>query len=227
MKCGAERVRDPQQHEEVQVTESTDHSSASDATPPSSPRRGRSPLRKLSDEQELELTRLYSETKTPVPDIARRFGIGQSSVYRVSQLHGARLRSGTAAKPTAAAKPKPQTEPSQEQAKPRRRPGRPRRSAAQSAPAAASATTAAPSSPQTGRGRRSGNTQTASGPRRAGRGATQASAPRATNASAAASSQYRVVFVAETVIQAGTVREAIAQAEARGATEIRSIIQAD
>jgi len=35
------------------------------------------------------------------------------------------------------------------------------------------------------------------------------------------------VFVAETVIQAGTVREAIAQAEARGATEIRSIVQAD
>ncbi len=224
------------------MTESTDTSSASDGTPSSSPGRRRSPLRKLSDEQELELTRLYSETETPVPDIARRFGIGEASVYRVSQRHGARLRTRTSVKPRAAAKPK--TEASQAQAKPRRTPGRPRRTAAPAVPAAAltaSTTSAAAASPRTGRGRRSQSTQTASGPRRAGRGAArataqraaQATAPRTTraraprSARASAVSRYRVVFVAETVIQAGTVREAIAQAEARGATEIRSIVQAD
>ncbi len=217
------------------MTESTDTSSASDGTPSSSPGRRRSPLRKLSDEQELELTRLYSETETPVPDIARRFGIGEASVYRVSQRHGARLRTRTSVKPRAAAKPK--TEASQAQAKPRRTPGRPRRTAAPAVPAAAltaSTTSAAAASPRTGRGRRSQSTQTASGPRRAtAQRAAQATAPRTTraraprSARASAVSRYRVVFVAETVIQAGTVREAIAQAEARGATEIRSIVQAD
>jgi transposase-like protein len=55
-------------------------------------RRGVLPRRKLSDEQEREVTRLYAETSTPTPEIARRFGIAESSVYRVSQRHGAPLR---------------------------------------------------------------------------------------------------------------------------------------
>jgi transposase-like protein len=50
------------------------------------------PRRKLSDEQEREVTRLYAETTTAVPEIAGRFGIGESSVYRVAQRHGAALR---------------------------------------------------------------------------------------------------------------------------------------
>jgi DNA-directed RNA polymerase specialized sigma subunit len=49
--------------------------------------------RKLSEEQEAEVTRLYAETDTPPPEIAARFGIGESSVYRVAQRHGAALRS--------------------------------------------------------------------------------------------------------------------------------------
>jgi len=48
--------------------------------------------RKLSDEQEREVTRLYAATTTPVSEIARTFGIAESSVYRVSQRHGAALR---------------------------------------------------------------------------------------------------------------------------------------
>src|SRR6266852_7941547 len=48
--------------------------------------------RKLSDEQEGELTRLYAGTTMPVSEIARTFGIGESSVYRVAQRHGAALR---------------------------------------------------------------------------------------------------------------------------------------
>jgi transposase-like protein len=48
--------------------------------------------RKLTESQELEVTRLYAETDTPVPEIAERFGIGESSVYRVAQRHGAALR---------------------------------------------------------------------------------------------------------------------------------------
>src|SRR3954453_13406809 len=38
---------------------------------------GPPPLRRLSDEQEKELPRLYSETDTPVPQIASRFGVGE------------------------------------------------------------------------------------------------------------------------------------------------------
>src|SRR6266851_2543738 len=48
--------------------------------------------RKLGDEQEGELTRLYADTTMPVSEIARMYGIGESSVYRVAQRHGAALR---------------------------------------------------------------------------------------------------------------------------------------
>src|ERR1700732_1882878 len=65
--------------------------------------------RKLSDTQEREVTRLYAETETPVSEISKRFGIGESSVYRVAQRHGAALRGRTATsssptRPAAAAK---------------------------------------------------------------------------------------------------------------------------
>src|SRR5436853_4430496 len=52
--------------------------------------------RKLTEDQEREVTRLYSETDTPVSEISKRFGIGESSVYRVAQRHGASLRGRTA-----------------------------------------------------------------------------------------------------------------------------------
>ena len=52
--------------------------------------------RKLTEDQEREVTRLYSETETPVSEISKRFGIGESSVYRVAQRHGASLRGRTA-----------------------------------------------------------------------------------------------------------------------------------
>ena len=51
--------------------------------------------RKLTEEQEREVTRLYAETETPVSEISQRFGIGESSVYRVAQRHGASLRGRT------------------------------------------------------------------------------------------------------------------------------------
>jgi transposase-like protein len=54
--------------------------------------RGDHRRRKLSDEEEREVTRLYAQTSTPTPEIARRFGIAESSVYRVAHRHGAPLR---------------------------------------------------------------------------------------------------------------------------------------
>src|SRR5438067_9283763 len=69
--------------------------------------------RKLNDSQEREVTRLYAETDTPVSEISKRFGIGESSVYRVAQRHGAALRgrssvtAGSTARPAAAATASP------------------------------------------------------------------------------------------------------------------------
>src|SRR3979411_432855 len=62
--------------------------------------------RKLSDTQEREVTRLYAETETPVSEISKRFGIGESSVYRVAQRHGAALRGRSTTPKTAAPKPR-------------------------------------------------------------------------------------------------------------------------
>ncbi|MDQ3811184.1 MAG: hypothetical protein M3336_12925, partial [Chloroflexota bacterium] len=57
--------------------------------------RGASSRRKLTDEQEREVARLYAQTDTPVSEISSRFGIGESSVYRVAERHGAPLRGRT------------------------------------------------------------------------------------------------------------------------------------
>jgi transposase-like protein len=54
------------------------------------------PRRRLDAEQEREVTRLYAETTTSVPQISKQFGIGQSSVYRIAQRHGAGVRGRTA-----------------------------------------------------------------------------------------------------------------------------------
>src|ERR1700682_1806977 len=61
--------------------------------------------RKLNDQQEREVTRLYAETETPVSEISKRFAIGESSVYRVAQRHGAALRGRTATASTSSDRP--------------------------------------------------------------------------------------------------------------------------
>src|SRR5919199_4452113 len=48
--------------------------------------------RRLTSEQQREIARLYSETGTPTAEIRERFGIGESSLYRVLQKHGVSLR---------------------------------------------------------------------------------------------------------------------------------------
>jgi transposase-like protein len=55
--------------------------------------------RALTDEQEQALTHLYAETDTPLSEIARTYGIGQASVYRVVKRRGAALR-GRVSTPT-------------------------------------------------------------------------------------------------------------------------------
>jgi transposase-like protein len=54
--------------------------------------------RRLTPDQQREIARLYSETGASTAEIRERFGIGESSLYRVLQKHGVSLR-GRAAPP--------------------------------------------------------------------------------------------------------------------------------
>src|SRR5262245_55152749 len=54
--------------------------------------------RRLTPERKREIARLYDETGTPTPEIRKRFGIGESSLYRVLQTQGVSLR-GRAKRP--------------------------------------------------------------------------------------------------------------------------------
>src|SRR5579859_7439741 len=115
--------------------------------------------RKLNDSQEREVTRLYAETETPVSEISKRFGIGESSVYRVAQRHGAKLRgrSSTPAKPSARPAAKaaaPTTAASTGRGGRRRGPGRATAAATTRGRAAAAAAPAKPAATPSGNGRR-------------------------------------------------------------------------
>jgi transposase-like protein len=48
--------------------------------------------RKLTEAQKAELGRLYTETTTPLSEIKSRFGIAESSLYRLLQQRGVTLR---------------------------------------------------------------------------------------------------------------------------------------
>jgi transposase-like protein len=199
--------------EEPSVTSPT----ASDQQSPSG--RGRSPLRKLSDEQELELTRLYSETETPVPDIARRFGVGESSVYRISQRHGAGLRGRTAAdgRESAASTATPAAEQTSAAAPEKRRRGPARGSRRQTATAAA----AAPA--RTARRARTSATGRRAPRQRQPAAGRSAAVTRQARSASSGLRRFRVAYLAEKVIEANSIRDAIAQAEAQGATDITSV----
>jgi transposase-like protein len=52
--------------------------------------------RRLSHDEALEIARLYGATSTPTSEIRERFGIGDSSLYRIVQRQGIALRGRTA-----------------------------------------------------------------------------------------------------------------------------------
>ena len=80
---------------------STEHDQAPSTPAPIAAKRV-FPTRKLSDEQELEVTRLYAETATPLGEIGQRFGISQTSAARIAQRRGAALRSPSISRAAAA-----------------------------------------------------------------------------------------------------------------------------
>jgi transposase-like protein len=185
---------------------------------------GVGPRRKLSDQQEREVTRLYSETETPVSEISKRFGIGESSVYRVVQRHGAALRGrGPIATSPARLAPKAMRQPTaagstsgRAAATAGRRtgatPSRPAQTPAQRTSPTAARARAATASKSTAGAARPRAKQTAT--------STTARTSRAT--SAATRRSFRVSYVAVRVFTAASMADAIRQAEAAGVTDITS-----
>ena len=186
------------------------------------------PPRKLSDAQEVEVTRLYAETNTPIADIAGRFGIGESSVYRVAKRHGAALRgrvgrgSGEGSRDGAA------TATGAEQASADGTTGRGRgrrRSASSGQPAASAAPSPSSGSASSGRRGSGGGGRAASSPstgRAAGRRG-RASATRGEGERR----RFRVVYAGVLVVEASGIREALASAESQGAREVTSVQRED
>src|SRR5579859_1358748 len=81
----------------------TDETSDQPAAPVATPR-PRARRRNLTEVQKAELGRLYAETSTSLSEIKSRFGIAESSLYRLLQQRGIRLRGRRARSATAPAR---------------------------------------------------------------------------------------------------------------------------
>ena len=176
------------------------------------------------------LHRHAANTTTPVSEIRSRFGIAESSVYRVSQRHGAPLRGRVpaTAKPVALHARVPSTEP-------RRRP---------SSKSEAKTAVSAPQgvSQKTGGRARAGAARVATrrqvGERVAGastRVAAHGSKPsrhpttlpmRARSAvGVGAKARFRIRFQVEALFEAVDISDALRQAQSRGAIEVTAIVR--
>jgi len=80
----------------------TDQTPAQHAAPLATPR-PRAKRRNLTDAQKAELGRLYAETTTPLSEIKSRFGIAESSLYRLLQQRRITLRGRSSRSETAPA----------------------------------------------------------------------------------------------------------------------------
>ncbi len=174
--------------------------------------------RKLSDEQERELTRLYADTAMPVSEIARTFGIGESSVYRVAQRHGAALR-GRQTPPGA-----PPAEPAAAAA--RGRPGG--RAAAPAAQPSETRSTPAVAAAAARVRPRGANAREAAPTAALVHTEREPSGARARlRARGAPLGRFRIRFLAERVVQARDIQDALRQAESFEAIEVTAIMHDD
>jgi len=165
----------------------------------------RSARRRLDPEQEREIARLYADG-TSTAAICERFGIGQSSLYRIVQRQGISLRGRGAS--SAPAAPSPRSAPTRQQ--------RRSISAGQPAPGQPRPTGAA-----AGRSRRGAAPR---GPRAPVR---PSPAGRAAAPSDGVVQRFRIAYAGETVIEAQDVRDALRQVESLGATEIVAVSRID
>jgi len=180
-------------------------------------RQARSRRRRLSQDEERAIARLYAETSTPTADIRERFGIGESSLYRVVQRHGVALRgrtgSSTQSKPprtTASAARRRSSSPSGAEPADSRSP-------------ATAGTAALRTSSRTREKPTRGPAQRAS----ATPGTPSLVGPASARTGGAARQRFRIRFQAESVFEANDLRDALRQAESLGAVEITSIARED
>jgi hypothetical protein len=216
------------------------------ATPETTPAptrpKGVLPLRKLTDEQEHEVTRLYADTTTPLVEIGRRFGIGQTSVARIAQRRGAPLRSPTISRAMASDRPGPAAADTGPALERETTPVQPEPVVPEPVePEPAAQPTGAPT---VARGPRSVTSRQRPAPvaRRprahapvkaaliSSAPATTATRRRRSGAGVAGASLLRrfvVTFSAEQVLEAASALDALQQVRARGATEVTAIVRTD
>ena len=172
--------------------------------------RRRSSRRILNDNQKREVIRLYSETTTPVPEMAKRFGIGESSLYRLVQQHGVPRRGSNPAGTQAVSREEQQSEGSKAAGTPATRPQPEKRSGR-------GPSNTLPMSGRAGASRAS---------RKSGSGAFRPKNPRRVSPTVPGA-MFRVTFFAEQIVTAVDVRDALRQVEAQGAADITAIVLAE
>jgi len=170
--------------------------------------------RKLSDEQEREVTRRYADTTMPVSEIARTFGIGESSVYRLAQRHGAALRGRQT--PPGAPPAKPDTSGA------RAHPGA-RAVASVAKPPETPSTPAVAGAPARVRPRDAGAREVATLEARAQTERGLSGARARSRVKGAALGRFTIRFLAERIVQARDIRDALRQAESFDAIEVTSV----
>jgi transposase-like protein len=200
----------------LSIVEPTEHTYAENAQE-SRARPNGSRRRRLSEDEKREIARLYAQTSTPTSEIRDRFGIGDSSLYRIVQREGLALRGRT---PSSI-----QPNPSRAQAPTVRRRGsttiraeplavlQPRSTAAT---AEVRADVPLDGRSSDGRSRRAVVT-----------GARTSRAEPAAARIGGAGHRFRIRFQGESVFEATDIRDALRQAEALGATEITAVARED
>jgi hypothetical protein len=227
-----ERVRDQELEEAMSFTTS-EPAAESELAPAANPvvvrRKGVFPARKLSDEQERELTRLYAETATPPGEIGQRFGIALTSVARIAQRHGAARRSPTISRSIVSDTPVAIAAADTDQGIESRTKPTPPQPAAQPTVAP---TARGPKSAT--RRRRTEPVAYRSGAQAPAKAPAENSGPvptatrRSRTTGVANSTELRhfvVTFLAQQTLQAESAFDALQQAQARGATEVTSIVR--
>ena len=184
----------------------------------SATRRAGSRRRRLSPDEERDIARLYADKSTPTSEIRERFGIGESSLYRVVQRHGVGLRGHSASSP----------KPSLPLTRVPATGGRSSSTASRAKPAASrSRSTPRPIEvrvrprvvkPSTG------------GPARraaATEGPTSLARLASSRTGGGAQQRFRIQFQGERVVEATDIRDALHQAESLGATEITAVARVE
>ncbi len=204
----------------LSIVEGIQNTSAESAreTRASAARPAGSRRRRLSPDEERDIARLYADASTPTSEIRERFGIGESSLYRVVQRHGVALRGRTASS----------TKPNLPRTRAAAAQGR-RSSTASGAKLAALRSRSTPRPTEVRVSPRVGERSTRGPARRtaATEGTTSLAGLDSSRTGGGARQRFRIRFQGESVFEATDIRDALRQAESLGATEITAVARED